>query len=287
MTIEAWVSELRSSFADRAPNLLPYFETYASEAIYTRTYLDTDLQSLPRGARILEVGAGSFILTSQLKSEGFEICGLEPVGEGFSHFERMRQLVLECAIKKGIMPDTLGTTAEALDQTNCYDYAFSMNVMEHVQDVCKVIEHVGRALKPGATYRFACPNYLFPYEPHFNIPTLLSRRLTEIVMHRRIFEGPNEFDAKGLWQSLNWINVWQVAAAVRKLPEFRLTFNRHLLAQTFERLGKDEGFTSRRSKFIRIIARVIVALRLHKLFWLAPPTIQPIMDCHITRKERP
>lgn len=286
MTIEAWVSELRSLFTKRAPDLLPYFEIYAAEAIYTRSYLDTDLKSLHDGARILEVGAGSFILTSQLKSEGFEICGLEPVAEGFSHFGRMRQLVLECAKKKGMLPDSLEATGEALEQTDCYDYAFSMNVMEHVQDVSKVIERVGMALKPGATYRFACPNYLFPYEPHFNMPTLVSRRLTEMVMRRRIHQGSNKFDAQGLWQSLNWINVWQVAAAVRNLPEFKLTFNRHLLAQTFERLGKDASFTARRSRFIRNTAKVTVGLRLHRLFWLAPATIQPIMDCRITRKER-
>lgn len=284
MKIEAWVSELRSLFAQRAPDLLAYFETYASEAIYARSYLDSDLRSLPPGARILEVGAGSFILTSQLRSEGFEITGLEPIGDGFSHFVRMRQLVLDHAKKNEIAPAVLELAGESLNQIDHYDYAFSLNVMEHVQDVRMVIERVGRALKSGSTYRFSCPNYLFPYEPHFNMPTLVSRRLTEIVMRRRIFETPRTFDAVGLWESLNWINVWQVSAIVRRLPDLELVFNRHLLAQTFERIGKDAEFAARRSRLIRTAVGTTVALGIHKLFWLAPVTIQPIMDCRITRK---
>eukprot|EP00494_Astrolonche_serrata_P011852 UN11950 len=57
--------------------------------------------------------------------------------------------------------------------------------MEHVDDVDQVIRNVADSLRHGGTYRFTCPNYFFPYEPHFNIPTLLSKNLTEKLLPKK------------------------------------------------------------------------------------------------------
>ena len=61
-----------------------------------------------------------------------------------------------------------------------------MNVMEHVEDPALAVDRLTAMLVPGASYRFLCPNYLFPYEPHFNMPTFGSKALTERLMRRRI-----------------------------------------------------------------------------------------------------
>jgi hypothetical protein len=132
-------------------------------------------------------------------------------------------------------------------------------------------------------YRFTCPNYLFPYEPHFNIPTLLSKRLTEIVFDKMIFESKKMPDASGTWKSLNWINVIQVRRAVQRLTWLRCTFNRLLLVSTLERIASDPVFAGRRSPIMRGLLLIIVRLRLHLLLRFMPAMLQPIMDCRLQK----
>jgi 2-polyprenyl-3-methyl-5-hydroxy-6-metoxy-1,4-benzoquinol methylase len=185
-SIDSWLADVRVYVSEKAPNMLSTLDVYLGEARFGRQYIADDLMRLHQGAMVLEVGAGSMLLSCQLVREGFQVTALEPTGAGFSHFERMRKLVLQRAEVLGCLPRMLDQSAEALSEQNCFDYAFSVNVMEHVEDIALSIGNVGSSLKHGATYRFTCPNYLFPYEPHFNIPTLFSKRLTE-----KLLRGPN------------------------------------------------------------------------------------------------
>ena len=50
----------------------------------------------------------------------------------------------------------------------------------------QVVARISDVLSAGASYRFLCANYLFPYEPHFNIPTFGSKALTFWLMRARI-----------------------------------------------------------------------------------------------------
>ena len=94
IAIETWLEAVRSRFVEAKPELLALFDTYAAEAEFGRRYIDSDLGCLRPGGSILEVGAGSLLLSCQLAREGFDVAALEPVGDGFSHFDQMRQLVL-------------------------------------------------------------------------------------------------------------------------------------------------------------------------------------------------
>lgn len=283
IAIESWLESVRSQFVDVAPELLTLFDTYAVEAEFGRRYIDSDLECLRPEARILEVGAGSLLLSCQLMREGFDVTALEPVGEGFSHFDQMRRLVLVAAHSQGCCPNILDRPAEALVAVDRFDYVFSVNVMEHVNDVASVLEQVGKSLAVGASYRFTCPNYLFPYEPHFNIPTFFSKQLTERVLGRKIFSSRTVPDPAGTWKSLNWINVVQIKRVVRRLPRLKVTFNRSMLASTLERIASDSEFAGRRSPAIRILTLILVRLRIHFLFRLIPAGLQPIMDCRVEK----
>jgi len=282
-SIEDWLDVVRSRFERTAPALVPFFDTYAAEATFGRNYIRDDLARLRPKAKILEVGAGSLLLSCQLAREGFDVTALEPVGEGFSHFDQMRELVLSEANSRGCSPRILGQAAEALDAVDCFDYAFSVNVMEHVNDVASVIEKVGKSLAGGAGYRFTCPNYLFPYEPHFNMPTLFSKRLTERMLGRMIFASRNVTDPSGTWKSLNWINVVQIKRVVRGVSGLRVVFNRSMFPSTLERIASDTEFAGRRSPTIRGLILLLVRLRLHFLFGLIPAALQPIIDCRIEK----
>ncbi len=285
-SIGQWLADVRESFAGTPPALAALFETYAAEAVFGRRYIDTDLAQLKTGARLVEIGAGSLLLSCQLVREGFQVTAVEPTGSGFTHFEQMRQLILQRASALGCLPRMLNLAAEELAMPDSFDYAFSVNVMEHVNDVARVIASTGDSLVVGASYRFTCPNYLFPYEPHFNMPTLFSRSLTWRILGRRMMANRHLPDPAGTWASLNWINVPQVSRIASRLPWLQARFNRQMLVSTFERIATDPGFAQRRSPLVRRLILWMVGLRLHRLLGLLPATVQPIMDCSFQKITR-
>ena len=283
VSIESWLADVREYVSTKAPEVLPLLDVYLGEARFGRQYVASDLTKLSRGASVLEVGAGSLLLSCQLVREGFRVTALEPICGGFSHFERLRELVLFRAELLGCLPKILDITVERLSENSCFDYAFSINVMEHVENVALSISRVVSSLKLGASYRFTCPNYLFPYEPHFNIPTLFSKRFTERIFGNKILLEKNIPDPEGTWKSLNWINVIQINRIVKYLPELKITFNRRHLVDTFARIAFDNNFAMRRSKWLRVVVLLMVWLRLHYLVWCVPAMIQPIIDCVVKR----
>jgi 2-polyprenyl-3-methyl-5-hydroxy-6-metoxy-1,4-benzoquinol methylase len=282
-TIDWFLADMRTYFDDTQPSLLALFDIYAEEAAFGRRYIASDLESLPIGAKILEVGAGSLLLSCQLIREGFQVTALEPIGTGFSHFEQMRQTVLARAATLGCLPRNLDIVAESLTESETFDYAFSINVMEHVENISIAIARIVKSLKMGSSYRFTSPNYLFPYEPHFNIPTLFSKRVTEKMLGKKIFGSKKIADPAGTWQSLNWINVIQVRKIVQQLPGLKVIFNRCLLVVTIERIASDPDFASRRSSMIRIILLLLLKSQLHRLLQFVPAALQPIIDCKLQK----
>lgn len=282
--LEIWLNVLRSRVEQAEPSLLELFETYAGEARFGRSFIESDLDRLPAGANILEIGAGSVILSSHLVSEGYTVTALEPIGEGFSHLSRLRNIVFDQAQKTGHAPRLLSIPAEELAETCRYDFAFSINVMEHVENAGLVVERVVEAIIPGGTYRFTCPNYLFPYEPHFDILTLFSKRLTEFFFSKRIHNNRNIPDPSGTWQSLNWITVSAILSIVRNLPGIEVSFQRDLLATMIARTVHDPIFSARRSPWLRKLLSIVVRLGLHRLTVAIPAGLQPVIDCTLVRK---
>jgi hypothetical protein len=282
-SIEIWLNDVRNNVLINEPNMLSIFDIYRGEALFGRSYIAHDLAQLEKGATILEVGAGALLLSCQLIREGFNVVALEPVGDGFSHFDRMRELVLEKAELLDCLPEMLNQPAEDLTIIDHFDYAFSINVMEHVNNVKAVIVNVGKSLHVNARYRFTCSNYSFPYEQHFSIPTLFSKSLTEKIFKNRIY-GNEMPDPIGTWQSLNWISVIQVSKLIRQIPELSAEFNRHFLVSTLARISNDKEFAARRPKWVRAFIKGLLYFRLHYLAGLIPVAIQPIIDCTLTRK---
>lgn len=284
--LDDWLLDVRGHVSQKAPELLSLLDVYAGEARFGRQLIDPDLMKLPQHAVLLEVGAGSLLLSCQLVSEGFVVTALEPVGSGFLHFERLRELVLDRAQLHGLLPRLLNHSAEELADSCYYDYAFSINVMEHVDDPARCLAKIGTSLKHGAAYRFTCPNYLFPYEPHFNIPTLFSKRLTELLLGNYIFKTGKMPDPAGTWKSLNWIHVISINKTLRQLPELDVVFNRDILFSTLERITHDQEFAMRRSGAVNALIATMLKLRLHHLFRSVPVLFQPVIDCVVTRNSK-
>jgi 16S rRNA A1518/A1519 N6-dimethyltransferase RsmA/KsgA/DIM1 with predicted DNA glycosylase/AP lyase activity len=284
INIADFINEIRNEIQLNHQELISTFETYAAEAVFGRDIIDKDLNLLAPSSSIIEVGAGSLILSCQLLREGYHVTALEPIGEGFSHFTKLQDIVLKVASEVKHQLVIIGTPAEHLNVKITYDYAFSINVMEHVIDEKQVIANVLNALKVGAKYRFICPNYIFPYEPHFNIPTLFSKKLTEKIFKKRILSHHVLTDPWGTWQSLNWISVPKIKSIVSQLNNSSVMFSRDLLLKMLERAVVDKQFSKRRSRWMNSIFKSIVSSNLHQLTALIPATVQPVIDCVVIKE---
>lgn len=284
-SINEWVTEIQVVIFRTQPKLADLFETYAAEAIFARSVLDTNLKTLPEKSEILEVGAGSLILSCQLVREGYAVTALEPVGQGFSHFNEMQNVILNLAKQGGFCPYIIQTHAEQLEIKNAFDFAFSINVMEHVDNVSQVIERVVDALKPDAVYRFICPNYSFPYEPHFNIPTIYSKKITEAIFKNKIYTNSTMSDPVGTWRSINWISVGLVRDIANK-SNSQIIFSKGLLLKMIERVVDDPIFSLRRPSWLKVIFKFVIILNIHKLTRYIPVSFQPVMDCSIFAVEK-
>jgi SAM-dependent methyltransferase len=282
--MEAFLTQVRQHLDGHAVHLRPLFDTMAGEARFARAWLDEDVKRLPKGAPILEVGGGVFLLSSQLAREGFAVTAIEPTGVGFGAFEELGEMVLKLAKAEGAVPTIARCKGEDFASDARFDFAYSVNVMEHVDSPQHVIARVSAVLRAGASYRFFCPNYLFPYEPHFNIPTFGSKALTEKLMRKKIFGNTQMDDAAGVWKSLNWITVGTVRRFVRGDNSLVMACNGRIFSQMLERAVNDQGFAARRSGWIVGIIRLLVRLKIHQLANLLPVGIQPAMDVALTKR---
>jgi len=280
--VHAWIDRAGAHLRQAAPDLAGVVADYVGEAHFGAAVLAPDLAVAGSGARVLEVGAGAVLLSAALQAGGYRVTALEPLGAGFSHMARLRSLVLDHAAATNARPDTIDTPAEALDIRDAFDLAFSINVMEHVADPAAVLRQVIAALRPGGRYRFICPNYTFPFEPHFNIPTLGSKARTWRVFEQRILASPVVVDPEGTWASLNWITVGSVRRACAALG-VRPTFDRGLTRTFLRRALEDPSFQRRHGAMVRGVARTIGALGLDRAALLLPPGLQPAMSCCVER----
>ncbi|BCF98097.1 hypothetical protein PPGU19_026660 [Paraburkholderia sp. PGU19] len=281
--IAEMISDLRNLVKQEAPDLLKLFDEYAGEMQFGRALIERNLRTLNFGAKILEVGAGSLLLSCRLQQEGFDVTALEPIGSGFSHFSRLQSIVLRYANSGGFVPTLLRSTGEGLSIREDFDFAFSINVMEHVGDVSTVLHRVHEALKPGGTYRFVCPNYAFPYEPHFNIPTLISKSLTRKLLWRWIEHSANVVDPVGTWASLNWISVRSVTDICRSRLSVTPYFDRTIFDIFLKRASSDRNFQGRRGPGLLAFIAVLERTKLLSLIRLIPAAVLPVMDCSIVR----
>jgi 2-polyprenyl-3-methyl-5-hydroxy-6-metoxy-1,4-benzoquinol methylase len=286
LSIDTWIDDLRDRITQHNTDLLDVFETYANEAKFGYFLIQNDIVKLPqKNAALLEIGAGSLILSCYLTKLGYTVTALEPVGEGFSHFDVLRSIILESAKSYGGLPSLQEYQAEQLEVVDCYDYAFSINVMEHVKNVEAVIENVMKALHDNGSYRFICPNYHFPYEPHFDIPIIFSKTLTERLLKNRIFNNATIPDAQGTWLSLNWISVSTIEKWITKHSNYKARFNRELFAIMILRAVSDPIFAARRSPWLRMFLNVLVNLGVYRVLKWIPVKLQPVMDCTIVRDQ--
>jgi len=104
---------------------------------------------------------GIHLLTSFLQQD-YDITSIEPGGfTGFT--DELRNKILD---QHKLKVHT--TTLENFTTDTKFDFIFSMNVLEHTDDIKQHIISCMNLLKnEDSLLLIQCPNYTFPFEPHF------------------------------------------------------------------------------------------------------------------------
>jgi SAM-dependent methyltransferase len=262
------------------PDLIDLFLTYQNEAIAARKFLQSSLIELNPEAEILEVGGGILALAIQLASEGFRVTTVEPIGAGFNGITYIMSIFSKIARTESVTFNLMESPIEVCAFDHKFNFIFSINVMEHLKDPYKVLIQMSRALKLGGKYRFFCPNYDFPYEPHFS-KWLWRRRGNSFFLEEARANGlkldPTE--QKGLYDSLNFITLRKLKSFSRK-NEIDFLYNKFALTNLISRALHDSNL-QKRHKGLTAAIKILKFSGLLKIAEYLHPNFQPIIDATV------
>lgn len=273
-----WEAARSLALADQAS-----LRTYVGEAAFFHHLLRRDVDALPHGATILEVGSGIGLLAMHLASGGHRVIAFEPQSAGFGQMAVFRELILDHwnGPDPGVVwvDDYMAGDDERLAGEQI-DLAIAINVVEHVPDVTGFLSDVISVIGPQGRFRFICPNYAIPYEPHFEIPTLGRKDWTYRVMRRRILKAPFA-DSQGMWDELSWPTVRSLKYSLESI-NCSYAFSRDATRAYLGRPLNDPSFMERKGPLLRHGFRLASTI-LPKAIDRLPLSALPIIDCSIWR----
>lgn len=264
------------------PELLDLFSTYHNEAIESRKFLDSSLSKLKPGDKILEIGGGIQALAIQLASEGFKITSVEPAGESFVTMLPILKLFSETEGKE-LNYQYIEKPIEECHFESKFDFIFSINVMEHLRDPYSVISQVLGNLSSNGSYHFFCPNYDFPYEPHFGKWLWVRKNKAFFLKPSNAFNprlmGENQL---ALYKSINFITVKKVEKYCSS-NEFVSFVENTALYRLMLRSLNDSRLRNRHLHLVKFV-EALNWMGFLSLAKFIPKQFQPIMDITIKKK---
>ena len=256
----------------------PMYQRMVNEARFGLSRVLPVLASLGRDhPEVLEVGAGSCILSAYLASRNVRITALEPLGPEFDFFTDLQSRVLDFCRRKGIPFDVVRATGEQIDILERFDLAFTINALEHMRDPLLTLDNMLRSLKPGGALLAHCPNYTVPLEVHFNILLVTrSKPINEWLYRSKIARYP------AVWKELNFIRYIDVRRHLRRRGS-SFTFNTSVLRDAVRRLLDDPIFAQRMPMPVRVIGSILRYTGLVQALGLLPARLQTPMEVLIRK----
>lgn len=258
----------------------PLKEIWISAARFHFQNLDPDIRALPPAARVLEIGCGAGILLTLLRQSNphVTLTGIEPFAEGFETMEG----VLHHARSLGAEIER--SAYEDFQAPAGYDLVYMVNVLEHLPDWRHFLDTLPRFLAPGGRCLILCPNYDFPYEPHFNVPVIRSKPTTERLFQKRIKFVEDTYRVHGLWSSLNFVKLSEIKRHLSG-SSLRLNVRHEVTDRMIDRFGTDPVFRKYLGVF-NVAGRVTKALGVTRVFRLRPfENFQPYVFLELSRAE--
>ncbi len=222
---------------------------------------------LPENGSVLEVGAGMGIASAALSFFGFKVTSLEPGGVGFEINKSTSEHISTTIGTRVTLAADAAEDVEFNEGTK-FDLIISNNVLEHVQNVEKSLVNLLGYLSPLGVMVHSCPNYTFPFEPHFGIP------LVPFCPTKTSFFLTSGIRKSGVWKSLNFVTARQVRRIFSR-SDFVVQFKKGTMLKSIVRLNNDAEFHNRHALLGRIASNSIMLFLLKRIFslpyWVATP----------------
>tara|TARA_B100001121_G_scaffold90961_1_gene80635 strand:- start:7537 stop:8355 length:819 start_codon:yes stop_codon:yes gene_type:complete len=237
-------------------------KTWVNEANFALEHITSPIKQLPNNSNVLEIGSGSGILLSFLKKSfpNINFIGIEPLGDDFITLKDFHQNLLN-------LEDSLIITSfENFSSSQKFDFIFLINVFEHLDNWKDFYKFLNSRLSDRGKCLILCPNYSFPFETHFNIPILITKKMTYKLFKKYIDNFERENNAFGLWNSLNFITYARLIK-FSKINNLQVFTHNDITVNLVNRLDYDSEFKSRNPLLgsIAKILRAIGVLNLIKL----------------------
>lgn len=170
-------------------------------------------KSLQTG-KILEVGCGLGLFLAICNKRRFDCYGIDPDRDSYRGLFQARREFLEAnGINKSKILSSVGESLPF--RNNSFTHIISFNVLEHVDDLKRLLEESVRVLKKGGILYFRCPNYFSFYEGHFGIfwlPFLAYSKTLAKLWVKLWGKNPKFVD------ELNFVTLQKLSAILRHLP---------------------------------------------------------------------
>ncbi len=245
-----------------------YYENATADAVHCFRSIK---KFLKKDKDILEIGGGIHLLTTFLNQE-YKITSIEPGGfTGFT--DKIRSQIMS---KNKLNIHT--TTLEEFKTDKKFDFIFSMNVLEHSRDIINHLNCCIKLLKDNNSIIFIqCPNYTFPFEPHFYeffLP-FFPNLTFEKIKKKKLIKKFGEKNYRNILKNLNFNCTYSNI----KNKNFKIEFF-NPIKDIFDRILIDEKFRERifSNFFVKIIYKLIRFCKIEKFICkIFPNFICPYM----------
>jgi len=118
-TIQSWLDDAERHVREAASDLGNVLSDHFGEARFGAAIIQPERARLPAGAKVLEIGAGMLLLGCALQAAGYQVTAVEPIGSGFSHLHRLREIVWAYSGGRGCRPRLVSQMAEEFTSRPC------------------------------------------------------------------------------------------------------------------------------------------------------------------------
>jgi SAM-dependent methyltransferase len=257
------------------------FTVYVNETLKFFPLISSDLVDLPSQSTIKEIGSGIGLLSLLVAQRGYNVVAFEPESAGFSLMRQFHSTVRSAWRHGPVSVSWFDSEYPAAGDQERADFVYAVNVIEHVPQWRDLVSNILIREKPHMKLRLIFPNYVYPYEPHFQSPTLFSKRLTKSIMSRK-FRNTWIRDPEQFWEDLSWPTGTQIMKHCENMG-YSCAFSNEAFLSYLERSQNDESFRQRKGKIFNGLVRVVFPILTSFSNWI-PKRFLPVIDVTITKK---
>ena len=212
---------------------------------------------------VLEIGSGTGILLNELKENfpDIQFLGIDPNVSGFHNLKTIISKLNE----DGYNIKVESTGVEKYSSDKKFDLIFSINVFEHVEDQIQYLLKTHELLNKNGLNVILCPNYDFPYEPHFVIPIIINKKITKFIFNSKIKNFEKKENEHGLWDGLSFLGRKKIEKILKNY-NYTYFLDDTIKVRMLNRLNSDKAFKKRQG-IAGTLAKISKLLMIDKLIF--------------------